>query len=70
MSATFQYTVTLPQSAKPHLADPEKETKQLIAMDLYKKGGVSGAWAAAVASPCGRQRCPVVCGNQRHSLHR
>jgi predicted HTH domain antitoxin len=49
MSDTFQYTVTLPRSAKPHLEKPEQETKRLIAMDLYKKGGVSVAWAAAVA---------------------
>jgi predicted HTH domain antitoxin len=31
------------------LVEPEQETKRLIAMDLYKKGGVSVAWAAAVA---------------------
>jgi predicted HTH domain antitoxin len=49
MSDTFQYTVTLPQSVKRHLPDPEQETKRLIAMDLYKKGGCSVAWAARVA---------------------
>jgi predicted HTH domain antitoxin len=49
MSDTFQYTVTLPQSARLHLAEPEQETKRLIAMALYKKGGVSVAWAATVA---------------------
>jgi predicted HTH domain antitoxin len=42
-------TVTLPQSAKPHLTEPEQETKRLIAMDRYKKGGVSVAWAATAA---------------------
>ena len=49
MSDTFQYTITLPQSVKSHFTEPERETKQFIAMNLYKKGGVSVAWAAAVA---------------------
>jgi predicted HTH domain antitoxin len=49
MSDTFQYTVTLPQSVKPLFTEPEQETKRLIAMNLYKKGGVSVAWAASVA---------------------
>jgi predicted HTH domain antitoxin len=49
MPDTFQYTVTLPQSVKLYLPDPEQETKRLIAMNLYKKGGCSIAWAASVA---------------------
>jgi hypothetical protein len=44
MSDTFQYTVTLPQSVKPHLAEPERETKRLIAMDLYKNGNAKRAY--------------------------
>ena len=49
MSDTYQLTIELPQSAKDKLPHGEKTAKQLIAMDLYKKGGVSVAWAARVA---------------------
>jgi predicted HTH domain antitoxin len=49
MSATYQLTIELPQSVKDKLPHGEKTAKQLIAMDLYKKGGVSVAWAARVA---------------------
>jgi predicted HTH domain antitoxin len=41
MSDTFQYTVTLPQSVKPLLSNPEQETKVIIAARLYQDGTIS-----------------------------
>jgi predicted HTH domain antitoxin len=49
MSDTFQYTVTLPQSVKPHLTEPEQDTKVMIAARLYQDGAVSIGKAAEIA---------------------
>jgi predicted HTH domain antitoxin len=49
MSDTFQYTVTLPQSVKPYLPDPELDTKLLVAVKLYQDGSVSIGRAAEIS---------------------
>jgi predicted HTH domain antitoxin len=49
MMETYQVTVELPQSAKNLLSDAEGEARQLLAMKIYRNGGVSVAYAAEIA---------------------
>jgi predicted HTH domain antitoxin len=49
MSDTYQLTIALPKDVQRELPNAETRVKQLLAMDLYKKGGCSMGWAAMVA---------------------
>jgi predicted HTH domain antitoxin len=49
MMETYNLTIELPQSVKSLLSDAEGEAKRLLAMKIYKNGGVSVAYAAEIA---------------------